>query len=254
MNWTINKLQQAREALSDSNNNIHAAAKFLREKWHKTVTADDIVEAMTESMVNFPDKEVPPTHTIQTQLPLDTPQPATSTVTVADHIPASWQSYRPRVGLPIPTPSPSSRIITSTEIQRGIIIPDSHHPLVDKKANGVALGIVKDCQPHFGVIIGDYGDLESLSKHPKTKPDMAKLANEYLSMNLALDELQNASPNTKWVFIEGNHERRAKKFSADLGMIDGMLDVAENLFLVPRKNGYFRNSSATLPSIPSLPY
>lgn len=255
MNWTILKLQQAKEAVLLTNGDLHNAAKMLRDKWHKTVTADDIIEAITEREPVF-DLKTPDTtcpipkepevafNLNDTAVPVDGLRLQTAT----------WQNYRPRATIEMPTPSPVAKVVVSAGVQRGIVIPDSHHPLVDKRANGVAIGIIKDCQPDFGVIIGDFGDLESLSKHPKSRPDLVRLSHEYYSMNLALDEIQNASPNTKWVYIEGNHERRAKKYSAEQGELDGMLNVPEQLFITPPGNGYFRSSNNLLRGMVWVPY
>jgi predicted phosphodiesterase len=143
---------------------------------------------------------------------------------------------------------------TPAEVTRIAVVPDWHQPLSDPKVTNCALGVLKELNPHVGVIIGDYGDFEALSGHERSKPDLVKLANEYRLLNHSLDALQNATPSTKWVYIEGNHERRAKRFMAEQGRLDGMLNVPVNLYIERKDENYFRDSGVALRGIEWVPY
>lgn len=112
-------------------------------------------------------------------------------------------------------------------------IPDTHCPRQDQKAWNTALAIVREFQPHFGVIIGDFADLESLSHHPRNRPDITKVKWEFEVTNRALDQVQDASPNTKWFYVEGNHEYRAVKYTNAFPQLEGLLSVPENLYILP---------------------
>lgn len=139
--------------------------------------------------------------------------------------PLPWQSYEITSG-----PSERSPLIAApTEVQRGIIIPDTHVPLHSQKAYACALAIAKEWKPHFGVIIGDYMEMLALSRHPKNKPDLTRLAEEYYAANVALDDMQDATPGCDWTYIQGNHEWRADRYMAEYGELDGMLNVPVSL-------------------------
>lgn len=147
-----------------------------------------------------------------------------------------WLDYRPYTP---PQDTPASKV-KSVHTERGIIIPDTHIPLHDRKAWGCVLGIVKEWAPSFGVIIGDFAELGALSRHPKNKPDLDRLAQEFYSVNLRLDELQSRSPNAKWIYIEGNHEFRAQRYMNEYGQLDGMLNVPVSLCIDPNPDRYHR--------------
>lgn len=172
--------------------------------------------------------------------PTQTPAPASDSKD--DPSLLAFQRYKPRPGF-----SPSDPIAPAPakadEIIRGVVLPDTHVPLHDRLAWACALGIIREFRPHFGVIIGDFGEFESLSKHAKSKPDLVRLSEEFYDCNVALDELQGASPNTEWDFVEGNHEQRAVRFANEFGQLDGLFNVAEQLYILPQEGGYHRASS-----------
>lgn len=113
------------------------------------------------------------------------------------------------------------------------IVPDIHVPRHDARATETALGLLRDFRPDKVVIIGDFCDLEALSHHPKNRPDITHLSWEYGECNKLLDAFQNAAPSANWYFVEGNHEHRAIKFANNLGILDGFLDVPQNLHITP---------------------
>jgi len=96
-----------------------------------------------------------------------------------------------------------------------------------------ALALLREFRPDKVVIIGDFCDLEALSHHPKNRPDVTRLSWEYYECNTLLDRFQNAAPSADWYYLEGNHEYRAIKFANSLGTLDGLLDVPQNLHILP---------------------
>lgn len=153
--------------------------------------------------------------------------------------PASPMSWPP-VGYEPSASRPGKASAGETETT--IVIADPHFPYQNVVAWDCALGIVADVQPNRIVIDGDFLDLESLSRHPKSRPDLAKLGAEFYAGNLALDSLQEASPSSDIVYLEGNHEHRASRYANEYGQLDGILSVPVSLFLEP-KSDYHRETS-----------
>jgi hypothetical protein len=147
---------------------------------------------------------------------------------------APWQGYRPKQPVVAPvsaSPTKKSRARPTTTV----VIADLHVPYHDRLAWSAALGLIKSIKPDRVVINGDFLDLESLSRHPKSTPDLAKLAAELYAGNLALDEIQAASGSAEVYLLEGNHEARARRFEAEFGQLDGVLSVPVGLYIEPRE-------------------
>lgn len=154
--------------------------------------------------------------------------------------PAPWQRYRPAASFkesPPAKPGKASSLITETRI----VVPDTHRPAHDRKAWSVLLSVIKEVKPKRGIIIGDFGDVESLSQHPRNRPDMNRYAGEVYDMNIGLDELQNASPSTPWDYIEGNHEVRASRWEAAFPNLAASLNLPKALYIEPGDD-YHRNT------------
>lgn len=152
----------------------------------------------------------------------------------------AWQGYRPREGWEGPRPTEPTRE-ASAETRRVMVIPDVHVPYHDRKAWSVTLSIARELKPHRVVIIGDFMDTEAVSRHPKTQPDVIRLAEEYYETNLRLDELQNAASDPEGLYIEGNHENRVSKWCNEFGTMDGLFDVESSLYMKARDD-YHRNA------------
>lgn len=148
-----------------------------------------------------------------------------------EEVTPAWKRYLPYHGIPLKATKVSTR--TSPETTRVAVIPDCHVPRQEKKSWASSLAIVRDLNPHAVVLIGDFADLESLSHHPKNRPDLTKLATEYYETNVALDALQSAAPSAKFYYCEGNHEYRAVKYVNAFPHLDGLLSVPENLYILP---------------------
>jgi hypothetical protein len=120
-------------------------------------------------------------------------------------------------------------------IERRIAIPDVHRPAHHEAAWKLLLEVAKDFRPHEAILMGDYLDLESLSQHPKKRPDTIKLKDELGDGNKGLDELDRALPRkTKRRFLQGNHCVRSERFEAEFGQLDGMLSIPAGLGLKKR--------------------
>ena len=52
----------------------------------------------------------------------------------------------------------------------GIVIPDQHIPLIDKKAESVVLQAIEHIKPDIFINLGDVGEWNEFSSHKKGKP------------------------------------------------------------------------------------
>lgn len=86
-------------------------------------------------------------------------------------------------------------------------------PEVDKAAWRTHLKIVKDFKPDFHVIIGDFGEYESVSQHPSGSVKRPDLGRDYEDQSGYLDELEAVLPKgCEKYFCEGNHEYRVTRW------------------------------------------
>lgn len=69
-----------------------------------------------------------------------------------------------------------------------------------------------DIQPQEIVLLGDYADFYSVSRHIKDPRLPHMLEEEVESVNEGLDELDRLFPSAKKVFLEGNHEVRLETY------------------------------------------
>jgi predicted phosphodiesterase len=101
------------------------------------------------------------------------------------------------------------------QLTRILVVPDAHHPYVNKRAWSCVLEVRKRMQPERTVIIGDFWDCYALSSH--AKDPRRRRADETLyeieRTNEAGDELQAASDG-EIDFVEGNHETRLTRWIA----------------------------------------
>lgn len=166
--------------------------------------------------------------------------PASAGVAVSGAEPA-WQGYRPRAGWTEPE-RPLPARAAPVEVIRSVMLTDVHVPYQHRRNVECALGIIREVQPHETDLLGDVMELESLSRHPKSKPDLSRLAAEFYETNVFLDAVQEANGGRKTRFLEGNHCARASRYEAEYGELDGMLSVPKSLYLEPRSD-YHRETS-----------
>lgn len=119
------------------------------------------------------------------------------------------------MGLPGISGGPGSHLV--------VVLPDLHIPYHDKKVLECVLRAIEYLQPYKTVVLGDWLDCDSFSKHPKKTMRELKAVeyrrDEIDPCNVILDEIQNWCK--KLVFIEGNHEFRVERMAAEFGAILG---------------------------------
>lgn len=121
-------------------------------------------------------------------------------------------------------------------------IPDTHIPFEDQRAYSLMLKVFKYIHRKYGLacitLLGDYIDLYGLSFYEKD-PSFGDLADLYdreiECANKRLDELDSLFPESKKLYIEGNHEFRFKKyFKLNGGPLRRRLTVPKELKLGER--------------------
>jgi len=95
------------------------------------------------------------------------------------------------------------------------ITSDLHGQYKDTKAWKAHLAAVSDLQPDTHVIIGDFLDCASVSRHAKSEMSPLTLGEEYDIGNNDLDTLEKKLGKTvkRKVFLAGNHEDRINAYA-----------------------------------------
>jgi UDP-2,3-diacylglucosamine pyrophosphatase LpxH len=115
---------------------------------------------------------------------------------------------------------------------RALIIPDCHIPFEDKRAYDLMLKVACSFVPEEIVILGDYADFWDISSHAKELDTGAKLVEEIDAVQKRLEELRLLFPESKIVYIEGNHEYRLGRYVRDKAReLYGIVDVPKLLKL-----------------------
>jgi len=130
----------------------------------------------------------------------------------------------------------------ATGLKRLLIVPDTHVPFHDKKAFNLVLKVLNTIKFDRLVILGDFGDMYSVSGHLKD-PDIADcIAEEADAINAELDRLDHACKKSgvkDKTYIEGNHENRLyRSVMAQMPSVRRLLRVDNLLRLKERGYGF----------------
>ncbi len=96
----------------------------------------------------------------------------------------------------------------------------THHPHHDPKAIQWLVTHIKDFKPDVLVALGDLIDTQCLSKFAKS--NLFALSGEYGAVNEFLGEINDASPQSRKIWMQGNHEERM--FREDQKHLSELLD------------------------------
>lgn len=110
------------------------------------------------------------------------------------------------------TQSPSIEIINKKGQYTVMIGSDIHFPFEDKKAVKIFLEVVSEYQPEFIVLMGDIIDVYELSSYSKNPLRSHNLKFEVDSTKEFFKTLRSAVPNSRILFMAGNHEARFSKY------------------------------------------
>lgn len=91
------------------------------------------------------------------------------------------------------------------------MLNDLHIPFHDERALNLACEILRDVQPNLIVLNGDIVDFFAISKFDKDPRRRLELAKEIKQSRETLKKLFEKF-TTVWIYIEGNHENRLRKY------------------------------------------
>lgn len=102
----------------------------------------------------------------------------------------------------------------SKQLESVLIVPDVHRPYHDKQAWKLVMNVAKALKPQGIIVLGDFGDMYSVSSFSKDPKRALKLDWEVKDCNAGLDELD--ALGAKWkIYIAGNHEQRLQRYLQD---------------------------------------
>jgi len=104
--------------------------------------------------------------------------------------------------------------MASVRLEPILIVSDAHRPYHDERAWQLMLKVGRDIKPQHIVVIGDLADFYAVSSHSKNPLRTQQLADELISVNKGLDELDGLKAKNK-KFIAGNHEDRLTRYLQD---------------------------------------
>lgn len=96
-----------------------------------------------------------------------------------------------------------------------VCVGDQQAPFQDKHLHECFLAFLEDQQPAEGVLLGDTIDLNDISRHRKN-PDRAASVQECVNAGYnLLRDYREASVNTSWKKLAGNHDERLRNIFID---------------------------------------
>ena len=109
-------------------------------------------------------------------------------------------------------------------LKHAVIVPDLQagfawknrytylEPMHDRKAMDAVLGLVREVNPHYVVLLGDMVDFAPWSTRFPRKPEYKQTTQPTIDeLHWWLSELRKSAPGAKIVYMAGNHEERMTK-------------------------------------------
>jgi len=135
--------------------------------------------------------------------------------------------------------------MSKNTLEKILLIPDCHHPYVDKNAWDLMLKAASIFKPDHTIILGDFADFYGVSSHSKDPNRALKLKDEIEATKLALDQVIKIGAKNN-VFVSGNHEDRLERYLRDRApelfnfiSIPKILELKEKGFkYIPYKQAY----------------
>ena len=250
MKWTKGAIAKALEIFAE-HKDLLAAFQIFRKSWKKKIDFSEFVEFMS-TFTNNEKKLLSQSGLQQTFKPTPPPEPIISAEAAfeldeeEEIVPPLATNVTPSGNVPeeifVEDPDDEEYDAPGTladgDPRRVVYIPDTHIPRHNVAAWKCLLAFIKEFKPEAIVIIGDFGDFQSVSTHPRTEPDTIKYGQEVKAINEALDELEAVRPEGCIIYyIEGNHERRVTKRVNESSYLDKLMDLPANLGITPFKIG-----------------
>lgn len=125
------------------------------------------------------------------------------------------------------------------QVQRTILVPDIHYPHYEQHVMDAVDEFIVDYEPDEIVYMGDQISLDCISGWNKRKPllkEGQRLIREYEGFDYhILQTHENITrPETRRVFMIGNHEQRVAWYCQEHPELKGMIDIEKYLQLEER--------------------
>jgi len=128
---------------------------------------------------------------------------------------------------------------SSWEIQKTILLPDIHHPYYEERVMDAVGEFILDYGPDEIVYMGDQMSLDCISGWNKNRPllkEGQRLMKDYNNFNKDILEVHESltGPDTRKIFMIGNHEQRIEWYSQIHPELAEFIDVTRHLNLPER--------------------
>lgn len=182
--------------------------------------------------------------------PDDAGKPVTSSIKFADPVELEADVPAPVVFSPVPT-GPSDKVVDPQRIYTVASLWDVHVPDHDEKALRAVFAWLEDNQPDCLVIGGDFMELASMSQHGGD-PNPPSMNSELDAGRRILYRLRAILPDSKIVYLEGNHEtRHERKVINRLPELFGVNTIPELLHLPQLGIHWLKYQEMWQPRLPS---
>lgn len=121
--------------------------------------------------------------------------------------------------------------MASNSFQKVLFIPDVHVPYNDRRAWKILIKSIKQFKPDILVILGDFADCFSVSKHDKSPDRKILLHKEIAAVRKHLEQLEGLGIKRK-IYVAGNHEYRLERYITQKAPeLFGLVDIPTLLYL-----------------------
>ncbi len=125
------------------------------------------------------------------------------------------------------------------KIYKRLFIPDTHSIDHDKKAFDLMLDVAKEFRPDEVIWLGDFWDINCLSKYDKDPETTFSLLRDEVQPGIDLmARVEKVTRAKKFVFLEGNHEARIRTYVSVYGPKLGGLIKPEVVLQIPKHYVY----------------
>lgn len=227
---SLSNVQIARRLSKTAGYPIHKdAVRRARKRWGltgdgRTVTVTGDTAKLNDSNIEFDELNDP--ETLLRQRGLDPDEWNLDKVSVTEWGPDEQPFHRLRADLSRKRPStgllparsdgwrpPKRARKARTGPRTVVIVGDQQAPFHDENLHRLFLEWLRDNQPDEGITLGDTVDFPDISRHP-FDPDSNATVNECIQSGYdLLRGYVDASPDTQWTKLFGNHDERIRNYA-----------------------------------------
>jgi predicted phosphodiesterase len=136
---------------------------------------------------------------------------------------------------------------------RRLFIPDTHTPFHDQRAFDLMLDVASDFKPNEVVYLGDFFDCYSVSDYSKDPRQNFKFLSQEIEPGIGLmAEVEKRSRASAYMFLEGNHENRIKRYLDTFAPVLGDIGSPRELLKIPKNYRYLPYGQTNYYRMPGL--